>query len=1130
MMIAGMKQKSLRHGIRISALILLLSLPFWSGRIWAQAAQPALPNMPLSTSGAQQTSQQIPAAPIPKGGILRGIVKSGTTTLPGVTILATNTLTGDAFTTVTDLRGVYAMQIPKNGRYVVQAELAGFAPATTEALLNATHREQAANLGLTLASRASVAHTAGSSATGGLTLQTLGNLAQAAGMVGALENSGPGMPSVTSNSDISTESVAVNGQTGTVNPFANIDQSQLQQRLDDMRAQQSLSQIPGQGGGRHYGPPHGGGGCFKRFNPTQPHGTVFYSGGNSALNALPFSVTGAPVVQPSYNSNNAGFVFVGPPQIPGLIKPSTSNFMFLGFFITRNSTPFNQYASVPTLPERGGDFSHFTGSGTTVVPIYNPATGQPFTGNQIPTGDISTQAQALLQFIPLPNQLGAQQNFQYLTTSQSNSTRVAMRFTHNFGSGGGGAALPPFLRNLMGQANHGLTQNINVNFNFSHAASDLVNVFPQLGGANQTYSYSVNAGYVLGYNRWTFNTRANLNRSNVQVSNYFTGHTNIAANAGIQGLGSTPFNDGVPNIVFSQFNGMNEQAPSYRLSQTITGAETISWTGKKHNVRFGGDYRWLLLNVEGGTSNVTGSFTFTGFATRAPNAPSTPGQQASGVDFADFLLGLPQEATVQQGSSAYHLRSHVYDMFVQDDWHARSNLTLNAGLRYEFFAPYIETQNRLANLDFTSDLSTLAVVLPNGTGPVHGQFPRALIHPDRVNFSPRVGFAWRPFGNIVLRGGYGINTNTGQYARMIQNLAYQPPFANSLTNIVPAQSAPSLTLATALTSATSPSGITNSFAVNPNYRLGYVQVWSLDLQKTLPQGIVVNVGYNGAKGSNLDLVDGPNRQLSGLLNPAFPSFTYEDSIGFSRFNALAVRARKRLQNGFSLGATYTYSHSIDDASSIGGSVAVVAQNQADIRAEEGNSSFDIRHQVTGDWLYELPFGPDTRWITHGPLTTGWLSHALSNLSISGTFDFASGAPLSPNYSATSADVARGSGGSQRPNRVPGTSLTATGGSLHRWFNLAAFAPPVDPTTGAPEYGNASRNSIPGPGTVQTNLSLSKTMRFGGNRSMELRATANNVFNTVQYATVDSSIDSLTAGQVTGAANMRQVTLQARFRY
>ncbi len=1096
-----------------------------TGLVLAQTSAPA--PVPASAPAAAAQGAAGPAlvnAPQPAaGGLLRGVVKAGNMPLPGVTVTATNTLTGDAYATVTNLRGEYAMRIPHNGRYVVRAELAGFAPATAEAMLNPAHSEQQSALGMTLASRAIQAST-GSEATGqagGMNLQALRNMAQGAGAGGAggLQLNDPGQ-----SSDIATESVAVNGQMGTVNPFASIDQNQLQQRMEDMQAQRSLSQVPGRRGGgyRYFGPP---GGMFRHFNPTQPHGSVYYSGGNSALDALPFSVTGAPVVQPAYNTNNAGFVLVGPPQIPGLLKPNTANFMFLGLFVTRNSTPFNQYATVPTLAERGGDFSQYTGTGTNVVPIYDPTTGQQFSNNKIPTGQISTQAQALLPYIPLPNQPGAQQNFQYLTTAQTNSTRVGMRLAHNFGSGGGGAALPPFIRNLMGQPNHGLTQNINANFNFSHASSDLLNVFPQLGGANQTYQYSLNLGYVLGYNRWTLRTRANFNRSNVQVKNFFTGKTNIAALAGIQGLGTDAFNYGSPNVVFSQFSGVNEQAPSYRLNQTISGSETVSWTGKEHNVRFGGDFRRLHLNLEGGT-NSTGSFYFTGFATRQPGSASTPGQQASGVDFADFLLGLPQEATVQQGSSTYYLRANSWDAFVQDDWHVLPRLSINAGLRYEYFSPYSEKYDRLANLDFDPSLANLTVVLPNGVGPVNGKYPRSLVYPDRKDFSPRVGLAWRPFGATVVRSGYGINYNSGQYGRFIQNLAYQPPFATSLTNIVPAQSAPSLTLATALTSATTPSGITNNFAVNPHYLLGYVQVWSLDIQNTLPYNIVLNVGYNGAKGSHLDLVDAPNRQLTGLLNPAFPSFDYEDSIAASSFNALVVRLRKRLQQGISLGATYTYSHSIDDASSIGGSNSVVAQNQQNIRAEEGNSAFDIRHQVSGDWLFELPFGPDAHWLNSG----NWASHAFSNWSVSGTFTFATGVPLSPNYAATSADVARGSAGSQRPNRVPGVPLMAGGGSLQRWFNLAAFAPPVNPTTGAPEYGNASRNSIPGPGTVQVDMSMAKTLHMGDRRSLEFRATADNVFNTVQYATVDSSIDSLTAGQVTSAANMRQVTLLARYRF
>ncbi len=1096
---------------------------------------------------AAERSMSVPPAPQPaqsanpgasshidgnSGGTIRGTVKSGNTPLPGVTIMATNTLTGKRYATVTDIRGIYAMHIPKNGRYVVRVEFAAFAAETKEALLNASSPRQTLDYTMELASRLKQS---GPGRAGGMpnaaAMRALASLralaqtgsAEAAGMGNG--ESGVSLAGAAQNPDISTESVAIQGQTGTVNPFANIDQSQLQQRLEDLRAQNALTRSPGQGGrGRGF---HGGGGgraggFFRHFNPTQPHGAIFYRGENSALDAVPFSVTGTPIVQPAYNDNTAGIVFIGPPQIPHLLKPSTSNFIFVGAFLTRNSTPFNQYAIVPTAAERGGDFSRYTGTGTTVVPIYDPATGLQFPGNKIPV--INPQAQALLPYIPLPNQPGLQ-NFEYLTTAQTNQSRIGARFVHNFGSGGGGAALGPLLQSLLGNTNHGLAQNVNANFNFSHAATDLINVFPKLGGASQIYQYSLGLGYVIGYRRWTNNATLNFNRTNAQVGNFFTGKTDVASQAGIQGLGSDPFNFGVPSIVFSKFQGVSEQAPKFTLNQTISFQDTASWTGKKHNVRFGGDYRRIHQDVQGGT-NVTGSFYFTGFATRQPGSTGAPGQQASGADFADFLLGLPQEAALQQGVGKFYFAANVFDLFLQDDWHPLNNLTVNYGLRYEYYSPYTEEHDRLTNLAFTPGLTQLEVVFPNSNSTINGKYPASVIDPDRKDFAPRVGFAWRANRRTVVRGGYGINYNTGQYAAVVQDLSNQPPFANTITNIVPAQSAPTLSLATALKSGATPSGITNNFAFNKNYLLGYVQVWDFDVQNTLPLNIVLNIDYNGAKGTHLDLVDAPNRQLSGLLNPAYPSFNYETSIAFSNYNALVVRANKRLQNGISLGATYTYSHSIDDASSIGQSTTVVAQNQQDILAEEGNSSFDIRHQVTGQWLYELPFGPNTRFLNG----SSWLGRALSNLSVSGTYDFATGLPLSPRYQATSSDVARGSAGSERPNRVPGSSLTAGGGTLRRWFNLDAFTPPVNPATGAPEYGNASRNSIPGPGTVSVDMSLSKTIHFGGNRSLELRGTANNVFNTVQYATVDSYIDSPTQGQVTSAATMRQILFQARFRY
>ena len=222
-----------------------------------------------------------------------------------------------------------------------------------------------------------------------------------------------------------------------------------------------------------------------------------------------------------------------------------------------------------------------------------------------------------------------------------------------------------------------------------------------------------------------------------------------------------------------------------------------------------------------------------------------------------------------------------------------------------------------------------------------------------------------------------------------------------------------------------------------------------------------------------------------------------------------------------MGANYTYSHSIDNAGSIGGTSTVVAQNWQDLLAEEGNSSFDQRHKVTGDYLYELPFGKDKQFLSSG----GLASKIAEGFSVSGTFTFATGTPLTPSYGAAIADVARGTAGSLRPNRVSGVAITSGGQSLNHWFDTGAF---VAPPAGG--FGNASRNSIAGPGTISNAMSLSKTMGLGETRNLEFRATANNVFNTVQYAGVDTNLTSPTAGQVTSAASMRQFNFQARFRF
>jgi len=1091
-------------------------------------------------------------------------VKSGATPLPGVTVTASNTLTGKRYSTTTDIVGAWSMNIPQNGRYVIRTQFAAFAQGVQEALLNATSREKTVDFELMLSSRAAQQTQQQDDQAAQVTQairQLAGNGAQSLNLLNVLTAgtdtqagtagvSGAALPSIAGNAEFSDQSVAISGQSGSVSPLAGVDMDRLRDAFETMRAQNGGQDGPGvmvlngggpgggfgggfgMGGGGGFGGGFGGGRMnFRNFNPGQPHGAVFWMGSNSALNAEPFSLRGQSQQQPASGTNRFGITFISAPYLPGLTKPSGKDTMFLTLSGSRNSSPFDQYATVPTDAERAGDFS-----AAGLAPIFDPTTMKQFTSggvaNVIPSARISPQATALLKYFPEPNLPGNAQNYHLLTTEQSNSTQAGVRYMRSlganaspfggFGRGGGGGGRGA-------QQNQGLRQSINFNYNWAHTASDNVNLFQQLGGKSASDSDSVQAGYTVGYHKFTNIFNLSWNRSNNQTTNFFTGGPDIATEIGVLGpagsaLNSSPLNYGLPSVQLSNISGLSQTQPNFSLQQTMSVAETLSWIHGKHNLRFGGDYR-RVHNDFLSSSNATGRFTFSGLFTQDTN-----GNQDTGLSLADFLLGLPQETTLNSAVNKSYLRDNVVDAYAQDDWRVLPSLSINYGLRYEFFAPYTEKSGLLAFVDTNpaAGFTGQTEVGAGGTGTFSGRLPDSLIYPFHKAFAPRVGMALRLPKQTVLRAGFGMNYTVGQYAGFARTMAHEPPFANEQTNEeIDAQNKPTSACArtagaTCLTLAQgfSAPATTGNYAIDPHYQLPYVEVWNIDVQKTLPWGVVMNIGYNGSKGNHLDITSAPRATPSSPnTDPSNLVFNYEQAAAFSKFSAGTVRVNKRLSNGIALGANYQYAHSIDDAGALGGISTVVAQNWQDLAAEEGNSGLDQRHKVTGTYLYDLPFGKDKFW-----LTSGRNSHIFEGLSVSGSFTFATGTPLTPSYAAAVADVARGTAGTLRPDRVGGTSITAGGGSLRQWFNTAAFTAP------AGLYGTASRNSIPGPGTIQNNMSLAKTMQLGEMRSLEIRATLNNAFNTVQYSGVDSNVTSPTFGKVISTGAMRSFQFTSRFRF
>lgn len=1141
----------------------------------AQAPSTEAPAPQPTIQSAQPAAEatQPPAATV-AGGDVHGVVKAGNTPLPGATITAANTLTGKKISTSTAIDGSYALHLSANGRYVIRAEMPAFAAGTSEALINATNRDAKVDLNLMLASRAATqnqqqqaaiqqlaqaignrgfqslsvsgsdASSFASSLAGGGENVVNGN----SGGNGSMPDSGTlanaGLPSI--GTEGATESVSVSGAMGRTQNFG-ISQDEIEDRIREFRERGGQQGGPGgmniqfgpsdrgPGGG---GPPMGGGGPvmifagggkgFGNFNINKPHGMVYYQAGNSIFDAKPYSLTGQPTAKPDYNQGRIGAFLGGPLNIPKIYNGGMKTFFFGGFSLNRVSNPYDVFSTVPTLAERNGDFSGAQiASGPSAglpIQIFDPATRQPFSGNVIP--QINPAAQSLLRFFPLPNLPGTTQNLHYVTAVDNNSDSVNLRIVHNFGQasmfgpfgggGGGGGSRGGGGRGGRNRPHN----NINFGFNYQGSHSNQATPFPTLAGTNKTRGFSLNGGWTFGTGRFNNNLHFNWNHSRIDLSNLYANKVNVAGQAGITGVSQDPFDYGVPRLSFTNFRSLSDISGQLRNDNTYSYSEGINWSRGKHNLRIGGDYRRILQDLRS-NQNARGSFTFTGFATGLRGSSSTVA--TTGFDFADFLLGLPQQSSIQSGTSTYGFRANSWDLFVEDNWRASANLTFNLGLRYEYISPFSEKNGRIVNLDVAPGFVAVSPVLPDANGAYTGSFPVSLIEPDRNNFAPRVGVAWKAFKNTVVRAGYGINYNLAQYGAMVQQLAFQPPFAVTQTNsafLVP------ITLQNGFPTSNTAS-VTNNFAVDKNYTLGYVQLWNLDIQREITPSLLLNVGYNGAKGSHLDMQRAPNRCLigqpgcdsSGLRLADVQPFIFESSEGSSTLHAATVRLRKRMAHGLSMAGSYTFSKSIDNASSIGGGGVVVAQNDLDLAAERGLSSFDQRHRFTGDFLYELPFGPSKLWLNHG----GPASAIFGDWQLSGNFTLASGTPFTPRVIAIS-NVAQGTSGTLRANYT-GTPITLGNPTVLEWFNTAAFVAP-----GPAQYGDARRNSILGPGLVDVDMAVTKTIQMKETRALEFRLQASNVFNTVHFTSIDTVVNSPTYGQVLSTGSMRRLQMMARYRF
>src|SRR6266478_6927591 len=843
----------------VPALLIVLVAIFTADSSRAQEPSPPSQDAPATAPP--------PSVATPATFEISGMVRAGKTPLPGVTVTASNTLTGKKFFVATAANGSYTLSGLPRGHYVVRVEFMGFAAQTQEVVLKPESPSGKFDAEMILASRQQEQSAANLAAlvTAGRGFQSLALdntlFALAGGGLGGGQNGNSSdissLPMNGAGAEGPTESVSITGAQGRTQDFGAGSEDDIQERIQEFRDRAQREggglQGGGQGGpGGGLGGPGGGGPMIMRmprnFNVNQPHGMLYVSDDTGGLDAKSYSLSGLETPKASYNLPRFGALLGGPLNIPKIFNGGNKTFFFAGWNANRGSTPYDAFSTVPTLAERAGDFSAATYKDGSAVQIFNPATGQQLQSNGrlnvIDPTLISPSAQALLAFIPLPNLNTTTQNFHFVTSGSSSSDSVNFRLIHNFGAAG-----LPFMNFGGGGGSGGggggrsrAQNNVNFGMNWTRNATTLVNPFPSLNGGNSLQGLNATAGWVYGRGRATNNFRVNYNHNHVSTTNLYSNVQNVAGDAGVTGVSTDPFNFGLPGISFTTFAGLTDPTPRRELDQTFTFSDTFSWSRGKHNWRFGGDYRRILQSFRS-AKNAEGSFVFTGFATSQLAIGGALPAADTGYDLADFLLGLPQQTTLQSGTNSYNFRANAFDVYAQDDFRFRPNLSFNLGLRYEYNGPYTESHNQIANLDVAAGFTGATPVLPGQGGAFNGTFPASLIRPDRNNFAPRLGLAWKPFKQTVVRAGYGINYNLAQYSNIIQNFAFQPPFAITSTNVSSPVNLLTLQNGFPPVNAT----VTNNFAVDPNYRLGYVQIWNLDIQRQLPESVVMNLDLTARK-------------------------------------------------------------------------------------------------------------------------------------------------------------------------------------------------------------------------------------------------------------------------------------------
>ncbi len=1056
------------------------------------------------------------SAQLDTGTVVGRVVDASGAVLPGVTVTLTLDATGVAATTVTNDSGEYVFPGQRIGRYTVSAELEGFKKAAyLDVELNVQARLRldfelgvgAVSEQVTVTGRAPLLQTQSADIGNVVDERQMQDLPLLGRRYSELAYLTPGVVSAPAGISSRGEDsfFNANGNFATWNNYTldGADNNSFSTNLQERSPQvvqppiDALQEFKVQT--RTYSAEFGKA-AGAVINASVKQGTNRFRGSgfeffrDEAFNANTWDNNRAARPKGAFNQHIAGFTLGGP-----IVRSKT--FFFGDYQATRSERALSQTATVPTARMRTGDLGELTGNMVASNPFV-PAGCVDAATRRISPSCIDPVAARLVQLYPLPNVPGAGFfNNNYISNGVLNNdiNQFDIRLDHNLSS----------RDNLFVRYSFQQTDRVEPPVLDDPVASGdfasryLIRGQNGVAGWSRIFGASVFSEFRAGYNRV---------RSDAVHPSF-----GIDANAqyGVKGVPADPrFYGGLPHMPISRFTRLGGPffRPQFQTSQVFQFSENLTWTVGRHSMKFGLERRRDLVNFID-LRSLNGELGFTD-------------GRYTGFGLGDFLLGLSstQRLTLFHEPDMY---ADGWQVYAQDSWRLRDDLTVTAGIRYERFTPLFDRSNKLTNID-----PATGQVFTATDGSV---FDRALIRPDTNDFAPRVGVAWTPLERLALRGGVGIfYQQFDRYGSESQLGLNLPQLVDASITANTGNDAPAFTFAqgfTPLNAQTVNPAVVQWRIQDPDQKTPIVYQFSVGPEYQLSNTMVAAVEYVGNRTRNGRRLRNLNQgiiQPNGSVVFPYAQYGYGNAFleqivsnGRADYDSLQVRMQKRMADGLGYTLAYTWSKALGDfldhLSAGGGAVGNFPQNAYAMAADYGPLAFDIPHRFVASAIYELPFGPGRRYLTDGvaaAVVGGW--------SVNGILTLSAGRP----FTVTAVDTAgTGSGRITRASCIGDPTPSGFEPTLDKWFDTSAFAPNAPRT-----YGNCGANTLRGPGSKSMNMSLFRNIPLGGDKRLELRLETFNLFNWVNYGFPAANVGNAgTFGSITSTlGDPREMQLAVKF--